>query len=67
MKTPLSKPYITQEIKDAVLRVIDGGNFILGKESEAFDSLKPGEDMVGLEQAFQVAQDEYRPGDSKKK
>jgi len=37
------------------------------KESEAFDSLKPGEDMVGLEQAFQVAQDEYRPGDSKKK
>lgn len=37
------------------------------KESEAFDSLKPGEDMVGLEQAFQVAQEEYRPGDSKKK
>jgi dTDP-4-amino-4,6-dideoxygalactose transaminase len=37
MKTPLSKPYITQEIKDAVLRVIDGGNFILGKESEAFE------------------------------
>ena len=37
------------------------------KESEAFDSLKPGEDMVGLEQAFQFAQDEYRPGDSKKK
>ena len=37
MKTPLSKPYVTQEIKDAVLRVIDGGNFILGKECEAFE------------------------------
>ena len=37
-------------------------------ESEAFESLRPGEDMVGLEQAFQAAQlDEYRPGDSKKK
>ena len=39
----------------------------LKKESEAFDSLRPGEDMVGLEQAFQAAQEEYRPGDSKKK
>jgi len=38
----------------------------LRKESEAFDSLRPGEDMVGLEQAFQAAQEEYRPGDSKK-
>jgi dTDP-4-amino-4,6-dideoxygalactose transaminase len=37
MKIQLSKPYVTQEIKDAVLRVIDGGNFILGKESEAFE------------------------------
>jgi len=37
------------------------------KESEAMDALRPGEDMVGLEQAFQFAQDEYRPGDSKKK
>ena len=39
----------------------------LKRESEAFDSLRPGEDMVGLEQAFQAAQEEYRPGDSKKK
>ena len=39
----------------------------LKKETEAFDSLRPGEDMVGLEQAFQAAQEEYRPGDSKKK
>ena len=36
------------------------------KESEAMDSLRPGEDMVGLEQAFLAAQEEYRPGDSKK-
>jgi small subunit ribosomal protein S1 len=36
------------------------------KESEAMDSLKPGEDMVGLEQAFLAAQEDYRPGDSKK-
>jgi len=37
------------------------------KESEAFDGLRPGEDMVGLAQAFQVAQEEYRPGEGKKK
>lgn len=38
----------------------------LKREAEAFESLRPGEDMVGLDQAFQVAQEEYRPGDSKK-
>jgi small subunit ribosomal protein S1 len=37
------------------------------RESEAFDSLRPGEDLVGLEQAFQAAQEEYRPGEGKKK
>src|SRR5438067_7009541 len=37
------------------------------KEAAAFDTLKPGEDMVGLEQAFQAAQEEYRPGEGKKK
>jgi len=37
------------------------------KESEAFDTIRPGEDMVGLERAFQAAEEEYRPGDSKKK
>jgi small subunit ribosomal protein S1 len=37
------------------------------REAAAFDSLKPGEDMVGLEQAFAAATEEYRPGDSKKK
>ncbi|MEA3211131.1 MAG: small subunit ribosomal protein [Chthoniobacter sp.] len=33
------------------------------REAAAFDSLKPGEDMVGLEQAFAAAQEEYRPSD----
>jgi small subunit ribosomal protein S1 len=37
------------------------------RESEAFDSLRPGEDLVGLEQAFQAATEEYRPGEGKKK
>jgi len=35
----------------------------LRRETEAFDSLRPGEDMVGLEQAFQAAEEEYRPSD----
>ena len=39
----------------------------LKKETEAFDRLRPGEDMVGLEQAFQAAEEEYRPGDGPKK
>jgi small subunit ribosomal protein S1 len=38
----------------------------LRRETEAFDSLRPGEDMVGLEQAFQAAEEEYRPGQAKK-
>lgn len=40
----------------------------LKRETEAFDTIRPGEDMVGLEQAFQAAQaqEEYRPGESKK-
>jgi len=37
------------------------------REAEAFDTIKPGEDLVGLEQAFQAAEEEYRPGDAKKK
>jgi small subunit ribosomal protein S1 len=36
----------------------------LRKEAEALDTLRPGEDMVGLDQAFQFAEDEYRPGQS---
>src|SRR5438132_1009781 len=39
----------------------------LRRESEAFDTLRPGEDMVGLEKAFAAAeQEEYRPGEGKK-
>ncbi|MDB6152538.1 MAG: rpsA [Chthoniobacteraceae bacterium] len=36
------------------------------REAAAFDTLKPGEDMVGLEQAFAAAAEEYRPGDRRK-
>jgi small subunit ribosomal protein S1 len=39
----------------------------LRRESEAFDTLKPGEDMVGLEKAFAAAEEDYRPGDAVKK
>ena len=39
----------------------------LRKEAAAFDSaIKPGEDLVGLEQAFQFAAEEFRPGQGKK-
>jgi small subunit ribosomal protein S1 len=39
----------------------------LKRESEAFDNLRPGEDMVGLEKAFEAAAEDYRPGESSKK
>src|SRR5438067_1510230 len=40
----------------------------LRKEAETFDTLRPGEDMVGLEKAFAAAeQEEYRPGEAAKK
>ena len=32
----------------------------LRRESEAFDNLRPGEDMVGLEKAFEAAAEDYR-------
>lgn len=39
----------------------------LRKEAETFDTLRPGEDMVGLEKAFAAAeQEDYRPGESQK-
>ncbi len=37
----------------------------LARETEAFDTLRPGEAMVGLEQAFQAAEEEYRPGEGR--
>jgi len=39
----------------------------LKRESEAFDNFRPGEDMVGLEKAFEAATEDYRPGEGKKK
>ena len=38
----------------------------LKRETEAFDKLRPGQDMVGLEQAFESAFEEFRPGEPKK-
>jgi small subunit ribosomal protein S1 len=34
----------------------------LKKESQAFESLRPSTDLVGLEQAFKFATEEFRPG-----
>src|SRR5467141_771882 len=71
---------VGQEVESRVIKVdkverriglsIKAANYTeeqLRKESEAFDTLRPGEDMVGLEKAFAAAeQEEYRPGESKK-
>jgi small subunit ribosomal protein S1 len=37
----------------------------LKKESQAFESLRPSTDLVGLEQAFKFATEEFRPGETK--
>ncbi len=34
------------------------------KETQAFEALRPSADLVGLEHAFNLAQEEYRPGES---
>jgi small subunit ribosomal protein S1 len=40
----------------------------LRRESEAMDTMRPGDEMVGLAQAFENAElDEFRPGQGKKK
>src|SRR6266699_3812276 len=71
---------VGQEVESRVIKVdkverriglsIKAANYSeeqLRKESEAFDTLKPGEDMVGLEKAFAAAeQEDYRPSESKK-
>lgn len=36
----------------------------LKKETAAFEALRPSADLVGLEQAFNIASEEYRPGES---
>jgi small subunit ribosomal protein S1 len=71
---------VGQEVESRVIKVdkverriglsIKAANYSeeqLRKESEAFDTLRPGEDMVGLEKAFAAAeQEDYRPGESQK-
>jgi len=37
MNVPLSKPYVSQEIKTRVLEVIDSGQYILGKNCKEFE------------------------------
>ncbi len=49
------------------IKAANYGEEALRKEAEAFDTLRPGEDMVGLDQAFQFAEEEFRPGQGKKK
>ena len=71
---------VGQEVESRVIKVdkierriglsIKAANYSeeqLRKEVESFDTLRPGEDMVGLEKAFAAAeQEEYRPGESKR-
>ncbi|MDZ4815086.1 MAG: 30S ribosomal protein S1 [Verrucomicrobiota bacterium] len=38
----------------------------LEKERQVLDNLKPGEDLASLEHAFDLAEEEYRPGQGKK-
>ena len=38
----------------------------LKRESQAFESLRPSTDLVGLEQAFKFATEEWRPGEEQK-
>jgi small subunit ribosomal protein S1 len=49
------------------IKAANYGEEELRREAEAMDTLRPGEDMVGLAQAFQFAEEEYRPGESSKK
>lgn len=37
MKIPLSRAHVTDEMKSAMLRVVDSGRFILGPETRAFE------------------------------
>ncbi len=36
-RVPLSRPFVNDEIKEAAIRVIDSGKFILSRECEAFE------------------------------
>jgi len=37
-KIPLSRVFLNEEVRDAALRALNSGSYILGKESEAFES-----------------------------
>src|SRR5215216_7221091 len=37
-KIPLSRVFINEEVREAVLRALDSGSYILGKECEAFEA-----------------------------
>ena len=71
---------VAQEVEARVIKVdkterriglsIKAANYdaeALKREAETLDTLRPGEDMVGLAAAFEIAEEEYRPGDAKKK
>lgn len=49
------------------IKAANYGEEALRREAEAMDTLRPGEDMVGLAQAFQFAEEEFRPGEGRKK
>ena len=50
MNVPLSKPYVSQEMKTRVLEVIDSGQYILGKNCKEFEKELPS--MLGRSTAF---------------
>ena len=45
------------------IKAVDYSEEQLKKESASFESLRPSTDMVGLEQAFNLATEEWSPGD----
>jgi small subunit ribosomal protein S1 len=45
------------------IKAADYSEAELKKETAAFDALRPSADLVGLEQAFNIATEEYRPGE----
>ena len=45
------------------IKAADYSESDLKKETAAFDALRPSADLVGLEQAFNIATEEYRPGE----
>ena len=44
------------------VKAVDYNEADLKRESQAFESLRPSTDLVGLEQAFKFATEEWRPG-----